>query len=300
MYGALFCFLAFASLGFFACQPLERPNVPILQGLRLEIPPNDLSVCAENLKNDFASRELSVELMVVADSGTGLPKISRTSLVEVSRLFLGLQKYDFSYTIQLHHSNFRPLFFPDQKFNTEAWFSAYEKEIREELLPRLASAKVNRLTLGTYFEPIESETKHWQALFQSVRQVTKIPLLYVASVERAGKIRFWQSCDEIGIFYQTSIEQNDKVYAREWNEKLSALALKEKKPIFVAQANLIGENKLIQLENRLRFWDEDVVLKGLVVNNIFPIPAVCDTNTYFGLAKDEAMLDYLKGYVGRK
>lgn len=293
------CILACASLGLFACQPLERPHVPMLHGLRLEIPPNNLSVCAEKLKNDFACRELSVELMVVADSGTGLPKISRTSLVEVSRLFLGLQRYDFSYTIQLHHSNFRPLFFPDQKIDAETWFSAYEKEIREELLPRLASAKVNRLSLGTYFEPLESETKHWQALFQSVRQATKIPLLYVASVERAGKIRFWESCDEIGIFYQTSIEQNDKVYAREWNEKLSALARKEKKPLFVAQANLIGENKLIQLENRLRFWDQDVALKGLVVNNIFPIPAVCDTNTYFGLAKDTEIVEFLKGYVGR-
>jgi hypothetical protein len=295
----LFCFLALASLVYFACQPLERPNVPVLHGLRLEMPPNNLSDCAEKLKNDFTARELSVELMVVADSGTGLPKISRTSLVEVSRLILGLQRYGFSYTIQLHHSNFRPLFFPDQKINAETWFTAYEKEIREELLPRLASAKVNRLSLGTYYEPIESETKHWQALFQSVRRVTKIPLLYVASVERAGQIRFWQSCDEIGIFYQTSIEQNDKVYARKWNEKLSALALKEKKPLFIAQANLIGENKQIQLENRLRFWDENVSLNGLVVNNIFPIPAVCDTNAYFGLGQDAELLEYLRDYAGR-
>jgi hypothetical protein len=299
MYRALLCFLALASCGFFACQPLERPNVPLLQGLRLELPPNDLSVCAQKLKNDFACRELSVELMVVADSSTGLPKISRTSLVEVSRLFLGLQKYDFSYTIQLHHSNFRPLFIPDQKINTDAWFAAYQKEIQEELLPRLASAKVNRIALGTYFEPLESQTKHWQALFRSVRQVSRIPLLYVASVERAGQIGFWQSCDEIGIFYQTSIEQNDKVYARKWNEKLSALARREQKPLFIAQANLIGENKLVQLENRLRFWDKNVNLKGLVINNIFPVPAVCDTNAYFGLANDNEILNYLKDYSGR-
>ena len=283
---------------FASCQSLERQNVPLSFGFRLEIQPNPLQIktCVEEMKKDFSAKTLTLELMVVGDSATGLPKISRTSLVEFSRLILGLQSYDFSFSILLHHSNFRPLFLENNKIDTLQWFAEYEREIIEELLPRLKGVKVNRLGLGTYYEPLESATESWKKLFANVRKKTGIPLLYVSAVEQAEKIRFWQGCDEIGIFYQTSIEQNDKVYAQKWNAKLSALALREKKPLFIAQANLIGENKLIQLQNRLRFWDDDVSINGLVINNIFPCPAPCDSNAYFGLQKEEEVKDFIRKY----
>lgn len=96
-----------------------------------------------------------------------------------------------------------------------------------------------------------------------------------------------------------ALDGDHKAYARQWHTQASALARQSGQPVFLAQTNLLGENRLLQLKNHLRFWPRDVELKGLVLNTIYPTPSVLDSSSQFGLAHERELIAWLRGYLRR-
>lgn len=293
---------------FFICKSCSSPeikNIPVFSGLRLDYAINLSKFQEEDLLiKKYGLKGLVIELMVVGDSATGFPKISRTSLTQLSRILPMIIKDRTPLSLVLHHSHLKPLFFESNslysgyKLDTLKWFDKYQKEITDELLPRLkydssTNIQINRIIIGTYYSPLENCTSNWHSLFNHLKNHTEIPLSYATAVENVSKVKFWSSSSEIGVFYQSGTEENDKVYARKWNQYLSNFSKKIGKPIFITQANLIGNNKSNQFKNRIRFWENDVAVSGITLNNIFNQSALADTHHYFGLSGETQLLEYL-------
>lgn len=96
-----------------------------------------------------------------------------------------------------------------------------------------------------------------------------------------------------------ALDGDHKAYARQWHTQASALARQSGQPVFLAQTNLLGEDRLLQLKNHLRFWPKRVALQGVVLNTLYPTPSVLDSTSQFGLAHDREFIAWLRAYLRR-
>ena len=87
-----------------------------------------------------------------------------------------------------------------------------------------------------------------------------------------------------------------KPMSRAQNQDIAALASQQQRPVFIYRANIIGEDQLIQLKNRLRFWPSTLAINGLCINTLYPAIPVLDDHTYYGLQDNPDVLEYLKAY----
>jgi hypothetical protein len=102
--------------------------------------------------------------------------------------------------------------------------------------------------------------------------------------------------DEIGIFYETSTDEEPKKHARNWHKNISNFANKANKPIILTHSNIYGhENALIEFQNRLRFWTAPVHLISL--NSIFTESIFTHQGNYFDVSKDIDFQDYIRDYL---
>lgn len=255
---------------------------------------------AEDLKaaRAFGIEEICLEVLLEGDSATGLPKIDRTSLTQVSKIMPQIRAAGLKYSIVMQSWPRQPLFAGPT--DTARWQQAYLAEIKEKLLPRLAGFPPVRLCLGTDFGPLENQPAFWQTVFSEIRAAApqQVKLLYSANMKTANKIAFWDACDEIGLFYPATIADAPRKFSREWHPKAAELARTFGKPIYLTHAYLISANKLLEFQNRLRFWPEDVAVNGINLNNIVTRTPLTDTLDYYGVADRPEFLEYLKTYTG--
>lgn len=276
------------------CGEINKKQAPLWAGIRL-----DTSIDTARLAKDLIAvdslgiRDYAIELIVYTDTITGFPKISRTSLTQLSRvlpIFRGR-----ALTLVLTRVATRPIWIAG-KIRPTQWFERYCEELNE-LAQRTKSAYVWRVALGNDFQPLEQYANEWALLAQSNIFDKKVRLTYITNLDRVQSFGAWKAFDEIGIHYQTASDLSEKSFARRWNPIVSEVAYKLNKPVFIANANLIDKNKKTQLEYRLSFWQENVALSGVVLNSIFDRPALIDTVRYFGCAQDTALLNYIKAYT---
>ncbi|MCS6906116.1 MAG: hypothetical protein RML72_08065 [Bacteroidia bacterium] len=272
----------------------ERLSIPVWWGVRLGRTYASIEKLTAEYTEIYKQRKglPAIELLVQADTTTQLPKINRLSLVYFSHLQKKLQEKQIPYTLILSHDAAHPLF--SHSIQMQNWFYEYEQELKQLCQERLKEYPPENFIIGTHFWKIEKEERHWENLINSIKLYYKGNLGYATVPETVGTIRFWGKLDLIGIHHPGGIKGEEKKFARKWHPIVSQIALRHQKPVFITQANLIGENKLQQLQNRIRFWDKEVRIKGIVINNIFAQTALNDTlSQYFGIANDQQLQNYL-------
>lgn len=274
-----------------ACQEVSQHKTDLWLGVRLDSAIDTARLRQGMVAADtFGVHDYSLELIVYADTVTGLPKISRTSLTQLSRVLplLGGR----ALTLILTRVADRPVYIED-KVRPQSWFSAYRIELIE-LAKRIKGFSLKRVAIGNDFQPLEKYANEWRKLAKDTLFGAKTRTIYVANLDRAESFEAFDAFDEIGVHYQTAADASEKAFARKWNKSISALALKLKKPVFIANANLIDKDKKTQLKYRLSFWADKVMLSGLTINSIFAYPALVDTVAYFGCAGDTALTNFVK------
>lgn len=184
------------------------------------------------------------------------------------------------------------LFREDIVLNPNAWFLRLE-DICDSLITILGAENISKLCLGSSLLRLESESKCWKSLTDSLRKKYNIPLLYSTSPEQAAFFPSWKCFDEIGIIYELPSGELMKPYARETNTSLSALSEKVNKPIWISSADLNGNEKKLKLMNHLRFWNESVLLSGINFSTIYSNPIVADSTSPFGIKNETELLNYI-------
>lgn len=283
-----------------ACTPtLEREDVPVSFSLRL-----DSRIEFPVLATDFATvrqagaRTVYLEMMLEQNPETRLPKFNRTALVQLPQVLALAKEHQLQVGLIVAHSEIFPLFPGDSAgCPVPAWFAKYRTELAD-MLGRCQGTALQRIVIGTEFGPVEGETAQWDSLLAWVRTQTPAPLVYtrfVGSLSHPPDL--WRRVDEIGLAYEAAPDGNTKRACRDWNTRAGALAREMGKPVFISGANLLMQEKDLQFQNRLRFWEEDVRLSGLNINCIYTVTALTDTSQYFALPPGSPEREVVEGYI---
>jgi hypothetical protein len=283
------------------CEPLERPKIPVVPGIRI-----DSYVEIDQARADLDKlaglgfSNLTIELTVMADTATGFPKINRSSLTQLSRYLPLIRERGWGWNLVLAHENGKPLFFENTPIaDTGLWFGRYRSELLE-LRGRFAEYPPTLWFVGDDFEPLENLTDEWGLLFATLRDSlgteSGIRLGYCAAADRADQLVIWQHTDIIGLHYRITPLSHSRTYARSRHEIIGNLAIRTGKPVFICQSQLVEKDKLLPLKNKFRFWPESVKIEGITINSIYPVSAFSDTLTYYGIGNRPEVLDWLNSY----
>lgn len=280
-----------------ACGPIEQQQVPMWLGLRLNRTV-DLATFSQDLAalQQYKAQGLSIELLVEPDS-TGLPRLSPMSLQEWARVQPLLLRQPVPLTLVFTHDQFQPLLARWDHRSRQPWFAQYRQQLLGFLHTLPKPLQPYRVVVANRFDRIAHYRQEWDTLLLALRPHTKALLTYAAHLPEADRFHSWQHCDEVAVNYSDVDVDNQKALAQDRNPQLARLAQRYGKPIFIANANLIGDQKLLKLKNRLRFYGE-TPLSGLTLNNLFPQTVLTDTNAHFlGLQHQPEVLAFLKDYL---
>lgn len=279
------------------CRPtdLERPGVPISWGMRFE---SDADVAELNPNmaklRSLVMRRMLVELPVVADS-QGLPTIPPLSL---DRLRGYSNRYKVRLFLAFTTTNPKKLFPLDTVEDPNRWFAALETAV-DSVLRDFGQHPPERVIIGSNWTYAEQYGAHWKQMLDKLRGVHPYLFSYGASLQRLPMLDWLNACDEICIDYRPGPDENPKPYAREYNQMASAIADSLDLPVFIFRTNLIGNNKTLQLKNQLRFWSEGVNVRGLCINTLYAPIAARDSTTYYGVAQEDELFEFLRRYRER-
>lgn len=289
-----FCYIILA-LSCLSCGPraLERAGIPIVWGMRIN-EFSDFQQLATNLGylNADNDRQLLIEMPLRADS-MGLP-IVPVEIPAASIALLGEWKGDLS--IAFCNTNEAELFPIGKPADLAAWFGALQEAIADQL-KLFKSVAIKRVIIGGNLLQVHDADAEWLALLQSLRQQHPKTLFSVG-----GKPTLFENSalsklsDELAIDYPPMAGDELKPMSRAENQGIAALVSALHQPIFIYRANILGEDQLIQLKNRLRFWPDGILINGICVNTLYPAIPAADDHTYYGLKDNPEVLDYLKAY----
>ncbi len=273
-----------------ACTPYRpaiRTDIPLVWGLRWEADSRPDSAELAGLQA-LGARHLLIELGVAATTD-GLPVLMLPDASAWQALGRCLADSGWRVSLALYTSPTRPLF--RQPVSPDRWLDHLGQELTERLLPQLEGLPLERLVLGLDWRPLEPYDRPWQRLTDRLRRelATRwnqpIALTYGADARRLGRVSIWASFDEIGFIYPPQ-ESRPPTELRRQHRQADSLCAAWGKPLFVAQANLIGPRKAEQLETRLSFWSDSLPHRGLTLNTIYPRSIWRDSTTWFGVATD--------------
>lgn len=288
------CFFLLA-LTCLACttRSLERPDVPIVWGMRLN-EPADASELSPNLAKlrELVMRSLVIELPLKADSA-GLPRITVDAPGEIVGL---MGRFKVRLHLAICNTNEEELFPIGRPANPALWFQTLRAEIHRNL-EVLETYPPDRVIIGGDMLQVGYAVDEWRNLLAGLR-VDFPGILFSVG----GRTEFLDSSglgalsDELCIDYPPMAGEELKAECRVENQHISDLAGKTSKPVFMYRANIIGETPLIQFKNRLRFWPDETQVSGICINTIYPKVPARDDHTYYGLADDADLLSYLQAY----
>lgn len=270
---------------------LERVPVSISQSVFIS-PDADRTSVINGIQEVLHSKtNLTLELDLRSDENN-LPSLQLEQweiLKSINNANLLAQNHCNVIMTSLHSDS---LFREDIVLNPDAWFIKLE-EICDSLITILGAENISKLCLGSSLMRLESESKCWKSITDSLRKKYAIPLLYSTSPAQAAFFSSWKCFDEIGIIYDLPSGELMKPFARETNTTLSALSEKVNKPIWISSADLNGNEKKLKLMNHLRFWNETVLLSGINLSTIYSNPIVADSISPFGIKNEVELLNYI-------
>lgn len=278
--------------------PEYRADVPLLWGMRWDdeaIPAQEVEADCRALRQ-IGADALMIEFLMAPDSA-GLPRLLLPDSAEWPALRGPLESGGFRLSVSLNHGTRHPLF--THPAPPDLWLARLEQEISQRLLPRLAGLPLERLCLGTDFRPLEPYAQDWGRTIGRLRAelATRfhqpVKLTYAAAAERLEKASFWSWCDEIGLIYPPRQERQPSDLRR-LHRLADSVCREHDRPLFVAQANLIGPDKTTQIEQRLSFWPDSLRHKGLTLNTLFHRSIWSDSSHYYGAANDTAFRAWIR------
>ncbi len=278
-----------------ACAPpqLERPDVPIAWGMRLNAP-EDAAEINPNLAKmrELVLRNLVLELPLVADT-TGLPKAKVDAPRELGGL---LSTYRVHLQLAFCNNNEQELFPIGKPLDPGAWFAQLGREIKRNL-DLLPLTPPDRVIVGGDLLQVANETERWRELLDGLRtSYPKTSFSIGGRTTLLAQSELGALSDEITIDYLPMAGDELKAACRAENQRINALTSKYKKPLYIYRANIIGPDALLQVKNRLRFWPAEMKFNGLCINSLYAKIAARDDHTYYGLADDADVLAYLEEY----
>lgn len=281
-----------------ACRELdlEREQVTIAWGIRYDTPAAQ-AVFSPNLARlrDVKMRELVLELPLRADSA-GLPTVPALPLGDMPML---LNRFKTRLHIVFAPSNQEELF-PEGRLTVspDVWFEGLRKAV-DSTLQTFKDFSLSRVIIGSQLKPVEQYDAQWVHLIDSLKAGHDYFVSYGASPAALSKLGFLAHCDEICVDYPPAADDNPKPFCREVNTQIAALADSLHKPVFVFRANVLGEDQLEQLKNRLRFWPQQTRLRGVTVNSLYARIPLMDSTSYYGLADNPEVATFLEEYRTR-
>jgi hypothetical protein len=275
---------------------LEREQVILAWGIRYDTPAA-AGVFSPNLAHmrDVKMRELVLELPLRADSA-GLPMVPPLPLGDMVTL---LNRFKTRLHLVFAPTNLEELF-PGGRLKAEpaAWFAGLRHAI-DSTVAVFGDFSISRVVIGSNLRPVESFTAEWTQLIDSLKAGHDYFVSYGASPDALGKLGFVGHCDELCIDYPPAADDNPKPFCRKVNTQIAALSDSLHKSVFVFRANVIGEQQLEQLKNRLRFWPPATRLRGVAMNSLYARIPLLDSTSYYGLADNPEVIAFLEDYRSR-
>lgn len=292
----LFGLIALLLLG--ACSPLEleRQNIPIIWGMRVN-DAEDMKAIDGNVDavEKEGLHEIFIELPLRADS-MDLPILGAGISPSACQYMSGKH---FSYQIGICTINEEELFPERALMSPKAWFSSLEEQIRGHLeLLKIHLPK--RVIIGSDLKPSYQYHAEWKQLFEGLRKDFPGILFSIGGryedLEKGDMIGI---SDELCVDYPPLVGEDLKSQSRELNAQIGKLALKEKKALYIFRANIMGPNPKIQIQNRFRFWPEALAINGICINSLTAKVPFADAKTYYGLADNPEAIAYLEAYQNK-
>lgn len=273
---------------------LERTGVPIWQGMRVNAP-EEWAQLPENLKVWEATEAdgVCLELPLRADS-LGLPVVGNMPGSEESALLRGKRL-----SIALATTNLKELFPDELQVTDAAWFAQLEVEI-DRLLQELKELAPERLIVGGAWGDYPMNRAGWASCINSLRRKwPRVKISLGGRPELVADNGLAALSDEVAIDYPPMAGEEQRSSCRNTNLKIAELAVASGKAIFIYRANVMGDTPSAQFQNRLRFWREDATLAGMCLNSLYPYSPLRDAKSYYGLADNPDVGEFLKEYKGR-
>lgn len=285
---AVFAAICMAYMG---CEvKLERENIPLWLGIQLE-PEASCSATSweanEKIHERFHAVGWVIEVPVFIPAHDS-NRIRIPAYQEINRSLANFR--NLSVQTCLHFSLQNPF-----RIQADGLAQAKYIQLIEGYLQKLAYPPEKLMFSGFWIQ----EKAFQQALrnqFPSWKATLPATTFYLAGRHESllSDLIDWDENYELAVIHDAPPDEMYKPYFREINQALSKKALAHNKSLFIAQSNLLGDQKLLLYKNQLRFWDESVKLEGLVINSLYCTSSLADSSTRFGLAKDFALLDYIK------
>jgi hypothetical protein len=280
------------------CGPknLERSRVPIAWGMRMDDNLAESELCPNlALLRSHKMRSIYIELPLVADS-TKMPMVEQPIPGHALTL---LAKFKVKVHIAFTTTNVQELF-PDGELHAPTlWFATLEKHIRHNL-DVIKTYPPERVVIGSNLAPAEGYVAEWQGLFERLRKDYKDMFFsYGGRLENLDSTGLGAISDELSIDYPPIAGEDAKPGCRNYNTKIAELAKRLHKPVYIFRANIIGDDPLTQMKNRLRFWTSETRLRGICFNTLYSKLSLRDSTTYCGLQDNPEILEFVQEYRNR-
>ena len=183
----------------------------------------------------------------------------------------------------------------------KVWFEALTQELLAALQSIDWSHGPERVIIGNDWETVERNAQEWEEMFDRLRDDLKgIQLGYGFHGDRKTPPSFVRKCDFFALEYPPVADENPKPFAIQNNPRMASFASMVEKPLFIYRSNIMGKHKTIGLQNRLRFWVDEIPVTGLVANSLYAKIPPLDSTSYFGVMTDEEFLAYWDTYQSQE
>lgn len=275
-----------------------RTKVSLVMGLRMDVDVQD-SLIQEGILAVKAmnATEVLVEYPLRLTSPLdGRPLIDSQMVARFAAVVQQLHAAGLQVSLAVCNTHLQELFPHDNLNLPDPWLAGLEK-LTDTLVLAMKPAKPVRIIVGKNLIVVEKATRSWAAFFTRLRQKHKVPVSYAVDIDRVTQTRHLLALgDEISIVYRPQGDGDVIAYCRQVNHVASQVADSLHKPVFIFQANILGDNPVQTFEYRLKFWSPDTKLNGITLNTLYPRFAIADTFIYYGLQPYPDFLQHLQDY----
>ena len=274
--------------------PPERQDVPVLAGITLnEECQLEQLVSGLELFDEFGLEGWLLEFpmyMHPIDEASDFRYYEKHTLDTIIHVFKS-RSYPYSLAFNLEN----PKNYPTARIN----LTNYLLDISAVLLRTQAYPPSQLVFMGEFLNSDIMEDK-LSSFIENIRSELsgfKGQIVYAMFPYQFDELNDWTTPDRIGVRYHESPEEDLRKYYFKINRAMSKHLSKHEKEVFIAQSNLMGEDKLEIFKNQLRFWENEVELSGIVLNSLNCKMALTDTGAFFALGEDDAFKDFLRNYL---